>query len=294
MQDKWQATDRLSITLGARYDRQQTSDSFDLWGIDTGSFNPRLGAAYALRDDSRDVIRASWGRINDLLYSQIAPNVGGAASGRIDEYDLNLDGTFETVRTTPAVLSRTALPEDRLLDPDTATPVSDEFHIGYTRQLPGRVSFDVAYVNKVFKNEIGTLDTNVIFENSRFVGYRNPAFSAIPMTTNLVSSKRKYHAVELSVDPQHRRAMVCLRELHVSEDDRGRRMGEDQPERYLHPADWFENDKLARPHVLRLNGSYRAPWGIHASAIYALTSGNFGAPVTRRSPASDPAFGPAT
>jgi outer membrane receptor protein involved in Fe transport len=40
VQDKWRATDRLSVTLGARYDIQKTADTFDLWGIETGSFNP--------------------------------------------------------------------------------------------------------------------------------------------------------------------------------------------------------------------------------------------------------------
>jgi hypothetical protein len=69
----------------------------------------------------------------------------------------------------------------------------------------------------------------------------------------------------------------------------------DVADRYLHPAEWFENDKLARPHVIRLNGSYLAPWGIRSSVIYSITSGNYAfAPVTTTLAAPDPAFGPAT
>jgi hypothetical protein len=296
VQDKWQPTAGLSITLGLRYDRQQTSDTLDIWGIDSGSFNPRLGAAYALSDNSRDVLRASWGRMNDLLYTQIAPSAGGnAVASRIDEYDVNLDGTFETVRTVPAVLARTVPPEDRLLDPDLATPISDELHVGYTRQLPGRVSVDVAYVNKVFKHEIGSRDTNIIYENNRFVGYRNPAFNAIPITTNLDNSKRKYHALEFSVIRNIGARWSAFANYTYQKMTEIGEWAIDDPNRYLHPGDWFEHDKLARPHVLRLNGSYRAPWGIQSAVIYSLTSGNYAfAPVTTTLPAPDSAFGPST
>ncbi len=293
VQDKWQPASRLSLTLGGRYDRQKTADTFDLWSIDSGSFNPRVGAAYALTADSRDVLRVSWGRMNDLLYTQIAPSVGGAASGTIDEYDLDLNGTFETVRTTPAVLTRT-LPEDRLLDAGMATPITDELHVGYTRQLPGRVSLDVAYVNKVFKNEIGTRDTNVIYENERFAGYRNPTFNAIPITTNIDSSRRRYHAAEFSVIRNIGARWSAFANYTYQKMTETGEWRYDQPERYLYPAGWFDNDKIARPHVLRLNGSYRAPWGVRTSIIYSLTSGSYSAPVTTTLPAPDPAFGPAT
>lgn len=293
VQDKWAATPRLTVTLGARYDIQKTADTFDIWSIDTGSFNPRLGAAYALSDSNRDVVRVSWGRMNDLLYTQAAPSVGGAASGTIDEYDTDLDGVFETVRTTPAVLSRT-VPQDRLLDPNTATPISDELHIGYTRQLPGRVTLDVAYVNKIFKNEIGSIDTNIVFENDRFVGYRNPAFSAIPITTNLDSSKEQYHALEFSVIRNLGDRWQAFANYTWQKKTQTGEWRVDQADRYLHPADWFENDKLARPHILRLNGSYLGPWGITSAVIYSLTSGSYSTPVTTSLSAPDPAFGPAS
>lgn len=238
-------------------------------------------------------MRVSWGRMNDLLYVQIAPSVGGAASAAINEYDVDLDGTFETVRTTPAVLTRT-LPEDRLLDPHTATPISDELHIGYTRQLPGRVSLDAAYVNKVFKNEIGTRDTNVVYENNRFVGYRNPTFSEIPITTNLDASKRRYHALELSLIRNIGARWSAFANYSYQKMIETGAWRSDQPERYLYPADWFELDKIARPHILRLNGSYLAPWGIQSSVIYSLTSGAYSTPVTTTLATPDPAFGPAT
>ena len=291
VQDKWAPTDRLTVTLGARYDIQKTADTFDIWGIDTGSFNPRFGAAYSLGASNRDVIRVTWGRMNDLLYTQAAPSVGGAAAGQIDEYDLNLDGTFETVRTTPAVLLREQ-PEDRLLDDDLATPISDEFHVGYTRQLPGRVTFDAAYVHKIFRNEIGTIDTNIIYENNRFAGYRNPTYSAIPITTNLDASKEVYHAFEVSLIRNLGDNWQAFANYTYQKKTAEGEWREDQADRYLYPADWFENDQLARPHILRLNGSYMGPWGIMSSVIYSMTSGNVSAPVTTTLPAPDPQYGP--
>lgn len=291
VQDKWTATPRLTLTIGARYDIQKTADTFDIWGIETGSFNPRLGAAYSLGADNRDVVRVSWGRINDLLYTQAAPSVGGAAAGQINEYDTDFDGVFETVRETPAVLTRT-VPEDRLLDPDTSTPISDELHVGYTRQLPGRVTLDVAYVNRIFKHEIGTIDTNIVYENGRFAGYRNPAYSAIPITTNLDAFRDKYHSLEFSVIRNLGDRWQAFANYTWQKKTRTGEWREDEANRYLHPADWFENDKLARPHILRLNGSVLGPWGITSAVIYSMTSGSYSGPIVTSLPAPDPAFGP--
>ena len=66
---------------------------------------------------------------------------------------------------------------------------------------------------------------------------------------------------------------------------------------YLNPREWFENDKLARPHILRINGSYYLPFRFTLAMIFSLHSGEYGGPTVKDLDAGDPevgAHGPGT
>lgn len=293
LQDKWTPTSRLTVTIGARYDYQTTHDNFGLWSLHAGSFNPRLGAAYALSAGNRDVVRASWGRINDLMYAQAAPNAAFATSGTVDEYDLDLNQSFETAITTPAVLTF-ALPADRLFDSNTKTPISDEAHVGYTRQLPGRVIFDAAYIHRVFKNEIGEVDSNILYDGGLFRGYRNEAFNAVPLTTNLEGVRTLYNAFEFSVIRNVGARWQAFANYTYQRSSLNGAWRQDEAEHYLYPASWFNQDKLVPPHILRVSGSFIGPWAITSAFVYTIRSGDYSAPVTTILTAPDPAFGPET
>ena len=56
-----------------------------------------------------------------------------------DEYDVNRDGVFETVRATPA---STTLSANQTRDPDKHQGYVQEWIVGYRTQLPGAVTFD--------------------------------------------------------------------------------------------------------------------------------------------------------
>jgi hypothetical protein len=60
VEDRWRASDRLTLNLGMRYDYQrQTSDSKD-------DFGPRVGAVYDLTGEGTTVLRAGFGRFNTV------------------------------------------------------------------------------------------------------------------------------------------------------------------------------------------------------------------------------------
>jgi hypothetical protein len=199
-QDKWSPHQRLTLNLGARFDRQTSRDAFEIERLDSWSADPRLGASYSLTKSGRDVVRASWGRIHDVIYNQAAPSFGSRAPEIHDEWDNDLDGVFETARVTPAV-GLTSAPQvfTRRVDPGLHAPYVDEFHFGYTRQLPRQFVFDFAYVNRKYQKAIGTLDNNIIYEDGAFRGYRDPAFDAILLTTNLTNSFQRYQSLEFSL-----------------------------------------------------------------------------------------------
>jgi len=184
-QDKWTPHQRLTLNPGARLDRQTSRDTFGIERLNSWSVDTRLGASYRLTRDGRDIARVSWGRIHDIISNQVAPSFGNRAPEIREEWDNDLDGIFETVRVTPAV-GLTSAPQisTRLVDPGLEAPHVDEFRLGYTRLFPGQFVFDFAYVNRKYQKVVGTLDSNIIYENGLFRGYRNPAFDAILLTTN--------------------------------------------------------------------------------------------------------------
>lgn len=291
-QDKWSPHERLTLNIGARFDRQTSRDAFGIERLDSWSADPRVGASYSLTKSGRDVVRVSWGRIHDIINNQAAPSFGNRTPEIRDEWDNDLDGVFETVRVTPAV-GLTGAPQipTRLVDPRLHASYADEFHIGYTRQLPIQFVFDFAYVNRKYQGAIGTLDGNIIYEHALFRGYRDPAFDAILLTTNLTNSFRRYQSLEFSLirNVGSRLQAFCsyTYQRQVEKGD----FKYDDIAGYLNPREWFENDKVARPHILRVNGSYYLPFRFTLAMIFSLQSGEYSGPIVKDLAANDPEVG---
>lgn len=287
-QDKWSPHQRLTLNLGARFDRQTSRDAFEIERLDSWSVDPRLGASYSLTKSGRDVVRVSWGRIHDIIYNQAAPSFGSRTPEIRDEWDNDLDGVFETARATPAV-GLTGAPQigARLVDPGLHAPNADEFHLGYTRQLPRQFVFDFAYVNRKYKNAIGTLDSNIIYEDGLFRGYRDPAFDAILLTTNLTNSFQRYQSLEFSLIRNiGARLQAFCSYTYQRQVEKGD-FKYDDGAGYLNPREWFENDKIARPHILRVNGSYYLPLRFTLAMIFSLHSGEYSGSIVKDLDADD-------
>jgi len=291
-QDKWSPHQRLTLNLGARFDRQTSRDAFEIERLNSWSVDPRVGASYSLTKNGRDILRVSWGRIHDIVYNQAAPNFGARAPEIRDEWDNNLDGVFETVRVTPAV-GLTGAPQvpTRLVHPDLHASRADEFHLGYTRRLPGQFVFDFAYVNRKYQESMGTLDSNIIYENGLFRGYGNPALDAILLTTNLTNSFQRYQSLEFSLirNIGSRLQAFCsyTYQRQVEKGD----FKYDDISGYLNPREWFENDKIAKPHIMRINGSYYLPFRFTLAMIFSLHSGEYSGPIVKDLAANDPEVG---
>jgi hypothetical protein len=297
-QDKWTPFQRLTLNLGARFDRQTSRDAFDIERLNSWSVDPRVGAAYSLTGDGRNIVRVSWVRIHDIIFNQAAPSFGNRTPEIRDEWDNDFDGVFETVRVTPAVGLITAPPVfTRLVDPGLRAPHTDEFHLGYTRHLPRQFVFDFAYVNRKYQEVIGTLDSNIIYEGGLFRGYRNPAFDAILLTTNLTNSFQRYQSLEFSLIRNiGSRLQAFCSYTYQRQGEKGD-FKYDDISGYLTPREWFENGKVARPHILRINGSYYLPLRFTLAAIFSLHSGEYSGPIVKDLAANDlevSAHGPRT
>jgi hypothetical protein len=289
-QDKWVPHPRLTLSLGLRFDNQSNSDAFGVERYNSWAFGPRLGLAYSLTKSGRDVVRVSWGRVHDIIYNQIAPSFGFSRAEWRDEWDNNFDGVFEAVQIFPSVgiTSPPPPPTDLTVAEDLHAAFIDEFHAGYTRQLPYKLVFDFSYVNRKFQDQIGSLDTNIIYENGLFAGYRNPALRGIFQTTNLTNQYQRYQALEFSlIRNLGGRFQSFISYTYQKMVEKGE-FKYDDINRYLSPSDWFENDKLARPHIFRFNASYYLPYRFTVATIFSLQAGQYGGPLVKDLAANDP------
>ena len=192
IQDDWRITDRLTANLGFRYDyidgfaidqsknpnfvilqnaakagRFEGQRAFRDFGLepkeDANNWQPRIGLAYDLRGNGRDVIRAGYGRYYDVGYTNsnilfAAINATGIGAGTVFSVSnpngiVKADGTLFKVGdpiSTIAHLNEAggALPlNSHIASPRIRQPYSDQYSIGWSHQIGDATAFDVDYIH---------------------------------------------------------------------------------------------------------------------------------------------------
>jgi hypothetical protein len=173
VQDRWALTDRLTLTLGLRYDRQQPyypaairdpvlTEIFEPHSTEetvlltSNKIVPRLGVAYDPGGDGKSVIKAFYGRYYFNFADRLSNlNPGGTNSERWTFTDPNGNRLYDGLHELGTLILTTGGTTTRL-DPDMKTPYTDEFNASYERQFWGESSFRVAYVRKQVRDEFAT------------------------------------------------------------------------------------------------------------------------------------------
>ena len=174
--DTWRPTDRMTIEWGLRADF--ISQSEELYGvsaddyISTTAISPNLGLNYALTSDRKNILRASIGlrHQNYTAYTFPSSNLG-IQHGYLNEYDTDLDGTFDTFVRVDEVLRD---PDPSSFFDDVNLGYSVDFTAGYSRELPWFSTFTVDYTYRQFRNMLTEYNINPIIQNNQFVGVIDP------------------------------------------------------------------------------------------------------------------------
>ncbi|MDH4065201.1 MAG: TonB-dependent receptor, partial [Acidobacteriota bacterium] len=179
VQDKWKVNDRLSLSLGLRYDLEvmpiaevdnpRFSNPND-YPVDRNNFAPRAGFTIAADDNQRSVIRGGFGlffqktpftftdgiRSNGVFadsFTVLFPETGvdpGPSRGRFptDPFLVNgpsLNRDLLNQLYPPGTLTRNA--GDVFFDnPDRKLPYARQYSIGYERQIGSNMSASVDYI----------------------------------------------------------------------------------------------------------------------------------------------------
>jgi hypothetical protein len=179
-QDDWKVSDQLTFNLGLRYELEKNiyfdqtghpgvdwlmANRTDLYPYhpsdDYNNIMPRFGFAYDVKGDGKSVLRGGAGRyydeifLNVTLFADVSTHNKppwcypqyylygtdwaslGVNAGNLIDYVMS-----NYVWQAGNLLAAT----QRMIHPDSATPYSDQFSIGFSRQLTETMAFDADFV----------------------------------------------------------------------------------------------------------------------------------------------------
>ncbi len=322
VQDNWKPHPRLSLNLGVRADYvRRFDDMFEVVRMDSTNIGPRVGGAFLVTSDARNVLRAFFGRVHEQVNGRDPITTFGPTSNRdqINIYDVDADGVLETTVATPAA---TQALNQLAFDPELHQPFVDEYAIGFARQFPGQVSLDLSFNRRYFKDSYAEIDLNGFYPsgpNQPFGGFGriDPNQGLIMQQTNATWSTVVVTNLEaiLAKNLSHNFQVVGTFTRQWQHLDGT--WNPTDPARFVQPDAFPNNRDLSRhlfgngddssldgggaesgvayrPYSVRLAGQYFAPWDIRVAASYVIQAGGYLGPVQIQLPAGDPIFGPGT
>jgi len=125
-------------------------------GFKWSTLAPRLGIVYKLTEDGKNVVKASYSRYFESMYtgefSSINPN--SIQTGGVQTWsflgDLNNNGRAE--RNELGVLRSQFVPRSNSIDPNLKDPKNDEIMFAYQRELAANWSFNIDYIQRWFSD----------------------------------------------------------------------------------------------------------------------------------------------
>jgi hypothetical protein len=98
LNDRWDLTNRLTVNLGVRYDRNNVTDAVGRDVSNDHAYSPRVGAMFDVRNDGRHRLIASYGRYTSKILDQ-----GGTSQqvGVFSEFAWHYDGPGINAPGTP-------------------------------------------------------------------------------------------------------------------------------------------------------------------------------------------------
>lgn len=173
--DTWRVNDKLTLSIGARYDKNDGTDGAGQVVADDSRISPRLGATYSLKGGEY-LFHASFGRYVTALANSVADSAGGGTPSYFGyEYQgppINVDGDgnpvpmydtrealallfawFDSVgglANTDLWYANPAIRGVNLLVSDLKSPYVDEISVGFTKRFGSKGLFRADYVRREF------------------------------------------------------------------------------------------------------------------------------------------------
>jgi hypothetical protein len=311
LQDRWRPSSRLTINAGLRADYIAAEDLlFHVTTEHAWNYAPRIGVAYVLTKNQKNVIRANWARITDIPNSSYFGTAGNEQAAITNAYSLGLNNNFNTIFTTPASTAASA----NQFDPNRHQGYVQEWLVGYRTQLPGNFILDVSYVDREYRDRPAQVDINNIYINNVWQGLADPTTNSKYLITNNKWNWFVYQGIELTATKQLTKLQFIGTYTHEWQHIAGTWQPND-PASILQPSAFANNaglgsvrgfvpnsltgsadtrDRMWQPDQARTAVSWSAPWKMRVSSSFTAQSGTPTGPITTNIGAPDSQYGPAT
>jgi hypothetical protein len=299
IQDRWHPIYRLSITGGLRSDWVSGRDAqFKVTTQHSWNWAPRVGGAYILTKNERNVVRASWTHITDITNASYLGTAGTSTVTTTDIY-YNPDGSvFGTPITTPG---STFSFLGKAFDPHRHQGYVREWLVGYRTQLKGEVSIDVSYIDREYRDRPAEYDTNQIYATTNgqtvWSGLVNPTLNNTYYVTNNKWNWFVYQGIEVSVSKQTRGLQLFSTYTYSPDHIAGTWQPYD-PTAIIEQAKFANNagigsvrgyvtndwtgdtrNRMWQRNQSRTGVTWSAPWKLRLSTTFTAQSGTPGGPV---------------
>jgi hypothetical protein len=325
VQDDWRVNDRLTVNAGLRYDLV-TGFDIDQSGIpnyniltsaaaagrfngvpgfeefgnsageDVNNIQPRIGAAYDLRGDGKDVIRGGWGIYYDFGYTNatiLFPGLSAqGGSGTVFSITgktagiVNADGTFFAVgQPISNIASQNEVNPNgpfygtQVSPPGIRQPWTSQLSAGWSHQLTPSTVFDVDYVH-IDGTDLGVrwaLNTRVNGGNRRYQDLNlNPANP----TLNMSVGESKYDGVNFSVRRRLDKGISFSAWYTLSKaeglgglgvDELTNNLVQDSTNPYA-DVQWGPSQRTDARHKISLSAIFQLKYGINVSPTFRYRS----------------------
>jgi Carboxypeptidase regulatory-like domain len=291
IQDDYRVSNRLTVNFGLRYEYNSPDTekqnrmgqlnidtlTYEIAGVngasralyspDKNNFGPRFGFALRPERNGKSVFRGGYGIFydlavvgNDLFFVRNGPPFQqpetfdtGTLPG-----DLTLSDPYRSSRVTTQTYDAPSI------DPHFRNAYIQQWNLGYQRELPSNILFEVTYVGNKGTKLVKTVDVNQAFPVAGFsqppLQPRRPlpAYGAIPLLESSGSSI--YHGLLGRLERRFSAGLSFLASYtfgHASDDSTGGNVTQDA--RNLH-ADRGNSDFDAR-HRMAISYVYELPFG---------------------------------
>jgi hypothetical protein len=309
VQDRWRPYSRLTLNVGLRADYISGEDLlFHVSTEHAWNYAPRVGAAYVLTKNQKNIVRANWARITDIPNSSYFGNAGNAQAAVTNVYDLKLTGNFNTTFTTPASTAASA----NQFDSQRHQGYVREWLAGYRTQLPGDFIVDISYVDRQYRDRPAQVDINDVYTSDLWQGLADPTTNTKYLITNNKWNWFVYQGIEVTATKQLSKLQFIATYTRAFQHIAGTWQPND-PASIIQSAAFPNNaglgsvrgfmpnsltgtadtrDRMWQKHQSRLGVSWAAPWKMRFSSSFTAQSGTPTGPITTNTAAPDPAFGP--
>ncbi len=287
VQDAWQPVSNLTLKLGLRYDQVAFDNNEGAEIADMSKLQPRVGVAWDVRGDGKNVARLAWGRFmhpNALTLPNFARTANSpfafylSCSAFVGDREfcesfgarppLDANGfTFQRFIDdpidfdplgwilTPGNLFGSA---PNTIDPGLDPMYNEQIVVGFERELGPRTSVELSYIDK---------DTEDIFEDTCDGNLLSPADPAVCdsfIMANLPQLKRDYRGAILRVESRATDWLHLLASYVYSKSrsaaEYTQNAGSDFdhfPEHFVNRYGYAFDD---RRHRVKVNGYVDLPW----------------------------------